>query len=101
MNKKLIHVNIEHLDLEGSLDSVIQSLMNSRAEYQNLFSDIHIDINVEDNYGCPCVSIILQGYREENDKEYRERLEAVKAQEERKKQSEIAEFNRIKSKYNL
>lgn len=59
------------LDIDYSdLDSVIKSLNDCKREYSGKY--ISLETRIVDDYGSPYV--YLYGYREENDKEYRERL---------------------------
>lgn len=95
----------DNLNLEGSIDEVIQRLQDLKQRYEERdWTELEIEY---DYYGYDGgMDIVLKGMREETRKEEKERLEKERRQKEReqtikakKLEDERKEYERLKKKF--
>ena len=85
-------------DLEGSLDSAIEFLIELKMKYIE-FTDLRLEIESLSYEYCSSASVDLYGKRLETDEEEEEREAQEQSYAKRIKDSELAKLAELKAKY--
>lgn len=88
--------------VDNKIDNVIEELLNLKNTYSKMYHDLRI--TAISDCGCPCdcgcsPTITLKGKRHETDLEFNIRVKKAEKLEEEKNKRELAEFERLKKKF--
>ena len=101
MKKINVTVDLEDVDIESSLESVIEELKRMKSEFEPAYSGLYLDVKT---YQLPYddwtyAKVVLCGQREETDFEYETRLRKEKKYKNEKEEQEKKELARLKKIY--
>lgn len=96
MERETIKVKVsDDIDIT---DLPISELMITLNELE-LKGATHIDVDAEESYGCAILEIEAYYYREENDQEYRSRMQKYENEQEAQRKRELQQLEQLKAKY--
>ena len=93
---KKIVFGIKHgINLDGDLSEVIKRLQKVELDNSE-FAPLVLDVEAEECYGCPSLSISLSGIRKETKDEARTRIDKSKTAKQKQLDQKRVQFERLK-----